>query len=422
VTAVSALDGPERFREDEVPYFCIVIRSLAMGGAERLAASMAATLRAMSHSCTFLVFYGGGTVEADLRADGFEVVDLGKRGRWDLIRPWLRMIKYLRLARPRFIYAMLPPANLFVVCAKPWLIHSSVVLSYHSSRTNFRTLSPASRLSHEINVRIARYADNVIANSALSSARLFKFGTQEKRTRVIPNGFDAELYQFDPVGREQVRAGWGVGEDCVVFGLVASRFEQVKGHRLFLEAAAITRKALSTARFVCLGAGDEQTEGELRQLAGRLQIGDDVVWAGTRPDMVAVYSAIDVVVCASIAEGGPNVVGEAMACGTPCVSTDVGSARRMIGDTGEVVDSRTPGDLARAMLKVAGDLDEDGAQVARRARERIVSEFSIRRYVEEVTSFVESSRRAEELTAREQGRASRRRRLLQSGVRPRSGG
>ncbi|MCB0037801.1 MAG: glycosyltransferase, partial [Anaerolineales bacterium] len=88
------------------------------------------------------------------------------------------------------------------------------------------------------------------------------------------------------------------------------------------------------------------------QLAEELGITKRVIWAGARADMPAVYNALDLLLSTSLSEGFPNVVGEAMACGIPCIVTDVGDAGYLVHNTEMVVPSGDAAALAQAGLKL----------------------------------------------------------------------
>jgi glycosyltransferase involved in cell wall biosynthesis len=88
--------------------------------------------------------------------------------------------------------------------------------------------------------------------------------------------------------------------------------------------------------------------------------------------------ALDVLVSASAyGEGFPNVIGEAMASGVPCVATDVGDSAVVIGDTGRIVPPKDPAALAAAIEAMLDLPQEELHELGRRARARIEAEFSI---------------------------------------------
>jgi glycosyltransferase involved in cell wall biosynthesis len=87
-------------------------------------------------------------------------------------------------------------------------------------------------------------------------------------------------------------------------------------------------------------------------LAEQLGLGGSLIWNEAREDMPAVYNALDIVVSSSYSEGLSNVIGEAMACGVPCVVTNVGDSAWVVGDTGEVVPPKDPVALKNAIERL----------------------------------------------------------------------
>lgn len=114
-----------------------------------------------------------------------------------------------------------------------------------------------------------------------------------------------------------------------------------------------------------------------RARAGRM------LWKAATSDIAPVYCALDLLTLSSaFGEGFPNVVAEAMACGTPCVVTDVGDASLLVGETGLVVPPRDPDALCTAWGKALAWSGDERAARGRQARERIVRQFSVDRMVE----------------------------------------
>ena len=114
-------------------------------------------------------------------------------------------------------------------------------------------------------------------------------------------------------------------EDEKLIGRIA-RLAPDKGYPIFLEAAALLSKERKDVRFVIAGAGPESYRRQLQLLSQELGLAERLIWAGARPDMPAVYNALDILCSSSDSEGFGLTVAEAMACGVPCVATDVGDS------------------------------------------------------------------------------------------------
>jgi glycosyltransferase involved in cell wall biosynthesis len=207
-------------------------------------------------------------------------------------------------------------------------------------------------------------------------------GYDAERFLVIPNGYN--LAQFRPLPRQacDLRTQLGIGADTVVLGMVG-RFDPQKDHRNLLDALAamkIDRKS------VCLlvGTGMDERNQALINMLEDTGTAQQVKLLGRRSDIPAVMSALDIHVLSSLGEAFPNVLAEAMACGTPCVTTDVGDAALIVGDTGWVVPPLNPLELARALKGAVTALDDSESWRRRcfSAQRRIEKEFSIQTMVD----------------------------------------
>jgi glycosyltransferase involved in cell wall biosynthesis len=140
-----------------------------------------------------------------------------------------------------------------------------------------------------------------------------------------------------------------------------------------------------------VGDGPVDYRGQLHAKARELRLDGRVIWAGLRPDIVAVQNAFDIACSSSTTEGFPNVIAEAMACGVPCVVTDVGDSAWLVNDTGVVVPPRDPARLAAGLRELMDWRDRDGAErLGKRARERVEREFGLDILVERTASVLET--------------------------------
>jgi glycosyltransferase involved in cell wall biosynthesis len=169
---------------------------------------------------------------------------------------------------------------------------------------------------------------------------------------VISNGIDTNRFVPNMEARERIRVQWGIREDEPLIGLVG-RLDPMKDHETFLQAAVLLLQERNQVRFVCVGDGPSEYRRALQDRAHTLGLSDRMMWVGMQSQMAHIYNALDLLVnSSSFGEGFANVLGEAMACGVPCVATDVGDSGLVIGNTSRLVPPKDPAALKAAMLQV----------------------------------------------------------------------
>ena len=129
-----------------------------------------------------------------------------------------------------------------------------------------------------------------------------------------------------------------------------------------------------------VGEGLSYSNSELVVALAARRLLPAVSLLGQKNDMPDVMNAFDLFVLSSRGEGFPNVLAEAMACGVPCVATDVGDATAIVADTGWIVPSRNPLELALAIKKALQEWEQDQTVWIRRkqrCRERVLREYSM---------------------------------------------
>ncbi len=361
-------------------------RSLEYGGAERQLVVLAKELRKRAFDIQVVIFYGSTALAGDLLAQGIEVVDLGKRGRWDVLFFVQRLYRTVRKSRPHFVLSYMTIPNIAAGLLKAFLPGVSVIWGLRASNMDFHQYGWFYRLASKVERGLSRLADAIVINSNAGRRDAVSRGFPAAKISVILNGVDAHKFVPDAAGRERVRTEWRASGNQIIIGLVA-RLDPMKDHPLFLKAAAILRQKGRDALFVCVGDGPEYYKAGIRKLAKELCLNDVLVWNGMRNDMTAVYTAFDILTSSSsYGEGFSNAVSEAMACGVPCVVTDVGDSAAIVGDAGIVVAPRDPIALANGWTEMLKRLTTgDYADAYRRVtvnRERILSNFSVQSLVD----------------------------------------
>lgn len=202
-------------------------------------------------------------------------------------------------------------------------------------------------------------------------------GYDRDRMKVIPNGFDLGIFRKDDQARRAERQALGVVETDTVIGLVG-RYHRQKGHREFLEAAALISSSYPDAVFVLCGDGVTWENRELSDLIDAYGLRPRVRLLGRRDDMSGLLPSFDIATSASICgEGFSNTVGEAMACGVPCVVTDVGDSAMVVADAGVVVAPQDAGALAKGLQRLLALGSDERDLWSQRARARIEDHYSL---------------------------------------------
>jgi glycosyltransferase involved in cell wall biosynthesis len=318
------------------------IRSMVVGGSQRQLAVLARGLAQRGHDAAVAVFYTGSEIEVARQEPALRVLPLGKAGRWDAFGPLARLRRLMASERPDVIYAFQPTQTALAALLLPrgWptrLVFGVRATGMHAGRNDALTA-----LTYRLEAWLSRRADLIIANAGAGRADAIARGMPRERIAIVHNGIDTDAMRPDAeAGRAQRRA-WGIAEDAFVIGCVA-RLDPMKDHANLLAAAASFARTDDRARFVCVGDGPSAYRDQLAALARSQGLEGRLTFAGEMADVKAAYNAFDIATLSSAyGEGFPNVIAEAMACGIPVVATDVGDARAIVGEFGEVVPSRDP--------------------------------------------------------------------------------
>lgn len=365
-----------RHGTDRPTRLVFLIRDLAIGGAERQLVTLAKGLDRSTFEVTVLCLYGGGELIRELTIAGVSVISLYKNGRWDLVRFSRRFVTVLRKLQPDILHSYLTVQNLLTVFVRPALPAATrVVWGVRASYVDKRQYDWLAKSTCWLESRVSRFADLIIFNSNAGRNYYLAAGFDGSRMAVIPNGVDTQRFAIDRASGSRLRASWCVPEGSLLVGIVG-RLDPMKDHQTFLRAAGTLANSRADARFVCIGAGPERYTSDLKTLAGELGLGDRVIWPGLLHDMPAAYNALDICCSSSYGEGTSNAIAEAMACGVPCVATDVGDSEQIVGETGILVPPKNPEALSAGWVAMAKRLSEN-PPLSHAVREHIELRFSL---------------------------------------------
>jgi len=355
---------------------CHLINGLDVGGAERSLVNVVQNLDRSRFRNEVVTLLEPGVFGDHLRAAGIPLTSLGMKRGLPGVRGLAKLVGHLRRSRPTVLQSWLSHADLLGTAAHFFAPSSRLLWNV---RCSDMATSPGSAHLLWITRLLARLSfrpDAVIANSP--SGKLFheKMGYRPRRWIELPNGVDTDQFRprFDM--KERLRASLGIRTRGPVIGMVA-RYHPMKDQATFLQASAKFSSDYPEARFVLCGKGCDGQNEDLRKLILNSGLGDRVILLGVRDDMETIYPVFDLVtLCSTFGEGFPNTLIEAMACGVPCVATDIGASGEIIEGVGVIVPPRDPAALSQAWKTLfAGPIEVRAAE----ARARVVERYRIER-------------------------------------------
>lgn len=361
-----------------------LITSLATGGAELSLLKLLEGSAELREGARVISLRDLGTVGPRLAALGIPVQAAGIRGSVPTPAAAFRLRRMVRAARPGILQGWMYHGNLAALAARRWL-GGGVPLLWNIRHSVYALAAEKPMTAHLIRLgaRLSRRVDRIIYNSRLAATQHEMLGYDPSRTVVIPNGFDTERFAPGAHHRTPIRAELGLAPDTPLIGLVG-RYHPMKDHATFLQAVAQVRSSCPAVHAVMAGTDVTGDNPALQALMHSLGISDIVHAIGEVSDTARLTAALDLLCLSSSSEGFPNVVGEAMAAGVPCVVTDVGDTAWLVGDTGRVVPPRSPAALAAALGAELALSATERQQRGARARARILAEFTlpaiVRRY------------------------------------------
>ncbi len=321
----------------------LFLPNLGGGGAERVFALLAEALAARGIETEVVLARAQGPHLAGVRAV-VPVVDLDVSATRHGIVP---LARYLRRRRPDVLLAALAHANVAAVLARSLArVDTAVVVTHHLALATGHT-SPSARLWSWLRRGFYPRADAIVAVSRDAAADLAReLHLPPERVEAIRNPVITP--DLTARGSERLEHPWfAAGEPPVLVGI--GRLTEQKDFSTLIRAFARLR-AQRHARLVILGEGDDRRA--LETMARDLGVASDVDLPGFVDNPYAYLTRAAVFVLSSIYEGLPTVVVEALALGTPVVSTDCPTGPREIlegGQLGQLVPIRDPVALAAAM-------------------------------------------------------------------------
>lgn len=351
--------------ENALKKICIFLPSLEKGGAERRMSLLAIKLKQRGYHVDIMVLRRKGEFLDIASEHDVTIYSVDKGGRFDVLGAALRTISIFRQNNYDVLLSCLPSANLFSVLVK--LLRrrrrTQLIWGIAAADMPMQKYGLWAKMGAKMQKSLSGFADAIVVNSFFGEQILRQQGYSRLSSKalsrvpiiVIQNGVDTHCFKVNRKAGQQWREQHAIALDAKLIGMVA-RLDPAKGIETFLQAIDIAEKynqAVGKQRthkqqehkkqaqwhFVIFGSGKSDYADQLKQTIESHELYEKRLFLFENADIdKVIYNAMDMLSITSVSESFPNVMLEAMSCGTPLVSTDVGDCKMVIQDFGKVID------------------------------------------------------------------------------------
>jgi glycosyltransferase involved in cell wall biosynthesis len=286
-----------------------------------------------------------------------------------------RLLRIVRSERPHVLQTWMYHADLLGLAAGRLAGVPKTVWNIRRSFIDMQEHSRLSALVLRMLARLSSIPDAVVTNSLAGQRTHQALGYNPRGWVWIPNCVDSERFRPNPNEKQRLLSELGLPPQTLLVALVA-RYLPIKGHDVFFAAASKLAALDPSVHFVLAGLNIDETNNSLMRSISGSGVRERFHLLGQRKDVERVLAAVDLACSSSYGEGFPNVVGQAMACGTPCVVTDVGDSALIVGKFGKVVPAGDSAALYRSSAQLLSS-HQERQRLGRGARRRIEQCFSV---------------------------------------------
>lgn len=360
-----------------------LITELNMGGAERMLEKLVSRMNRKRFRSIVISMTDIGPIGKKIITERIPVFNLEMiSGRPSL----MGMGKFFRVIRREsvdIIQTWLYHADLLGLLIGKLAGVKEIVWGIRCSDMDFRNYRALTNLTVKVNSKLSFMTNAIVFNSVMGKKVHRDIGYRTKRMILIPNGFDTEKFYPDKTAKKWLLDQIGLQNDAILIGIIA-RWDPMKDQENFLKAASLLAEKEDSVHYIMVGLGIDSDNQRIRSFMNSNILKDRLHLLGLRKDVARIMAALDIVSSSSAyGEGFSNTLGEAMACGVPCVVTDVGDSARIVGETGRVVPPKNPEALANAWKGLIDIGQEERRSLGLSARKRIKENFEISNVVKQ---------------------------------------
>jgi len=294
------------------------------------------------------------------------------------LKALIKLVRILKQDPPDLIQTWMYHADLLGSLAALLAGHIPTIWGLHHTFNGKQSVNQKTRAIVWLNAILSNWLPKRVVCCAESVREGHKqIGYDPKKLIVIPNGIDVQRFHPDPTAASKLKLELGIADNALLIGHFA-RFHIQKDHQSFIEAASLLLSEMSGVHFILAGEGITEDNRQLRTWINNAGVSNQIHLLGFRQDMPFLMAGIDVgTLSSAFGEALPLTIAETMACAIPCVVTDVGDSKMIVGVTGKTVPPKDPLALSKAWKSILSLSTQERDHLGQLARSRIKNEYNI---------------------------------------------
>lgn len=389
------------------PLIFHVITSLDVGGAEVMLSRLLEVANKDRFAHRVVCLTRMGVIGKKIAAKGIKVTSLDMPSGRVSLKGLCHLAQLIKTEPPVVLQTWLYHADLVGLLLGKLYRIPNIIWNIRCSHIDLGKYRRTTQWVLKICATLSSFPQGIVSNSSEAVRFHTQLGYSAKSWHIIPNGIDLRRFKPDLAAKERVLNSLRIENRStsptteqpsrtkmippVIIGCVA-RFDPMKDHATFIKAALKLLEIRSNVHFVLVGR-HVTWENTFFKEQIPFSLYKHFHLLGERDDIEILLPAFDISSLSSYGEGFPNVIVEAMACGIPCVVTDVGDCAKIVGNTGVVVPPRDADALFggwQILLKMS---QNERQGMGRKARQRITDHYDIatiaRKYEDIYQSFID---------------------------------
>lgn len=352
-----------------------IITGLGSGGAENMLYKL---LRYSDKSLYYhevISLLDEGTIGEKIKAEGIKVHSLNLTGK--------NLIKSLIIAKKicedvDIVNTWLYHADIFGFILGKIFLKKKLIWNIRHSNLEKEVNKSITLKIVRLNAFLSKKVDHITFNSKQAFKVHRQVGYSYNQSTTVPNGFELNKFKFNYDDRERIRKELSISLEEKVF-ITVGRWNLQKDYHTLIRGLSELRKQNVRFKMIMVGTNLDWHNKELTEMVNNYGLRENMILLGRRSDISNVLSVGDVYISSSVGESFSNAIGEAMACELPCVVTDVGDSKIIVGDTGLVIDAKDYLGLANKLFTMVNDVNLK--ELGKQARKRVVNNYDIREVV-----------------------------------------